>query len=283
MTTVAFLGLGAMGAPMAQNLVTAGFPVRVWNRTKAKARGIEGAFQSPTPADAVRGAAFVLTMVADDAALEPLATECRGVMGPGAVHVSMSTVSPALVGRLAARHAEAGQGFVAAPVFGRPDAAAAGKLWIVAGGPAALLERCAPLFTALGQGTYRYPTAEQAAQVKLAGNFLLGATIEALAEALALGERGGVDPKALLAMFSETLFGSRVVQGYGPRIVERKFTPPGFAVPLARKDFGLVLDAARAAGLAMPIAELVAGRLDRLAATGRHGYDFAGISEVVGE
>jgi 3-hydroxyisobutyrate dehydrogenase-like beta-hydroxyacid dehydrogenase len=286
MTTVAFLGLGAMGLPMARNLIAKGFTVRAWNRTAEKARALEGAQATATPAEAVKGAEFAITMVSDDAALTQVVEGpdgLLGALGKGAVHLSMSTVSPALVARLAERHAAEGQGFVAAPVFGRPDAAAAAELVVVAGGPAELLDRADPLFKALGRVTYRFPKPEQAAYVKLAGNFLIGATVEALGEALALGERGGVDRRALFELLAGTLFGSKVVNGYGARIVARQFTPAGFTVPLARKDFRLVMEAARAGGLTLPIAELVSRRLERLEATGRGAYDLAGISEVIAE
>jgi 3-hydroxyisobutyrate dehydrogenase-like beta-hydroxyacid dehydrogenase len=195
----------------------------------------------------------------------------------------MSTISLAATRRLARAHADAGRGFLAAPVFGRPEAARARLLWIVPGGDPELVRRAEPLFRALGQGSFPQPTAEQAVLAKLAGNFLIGATIEALGEALALAEKGGLDPERLLEMLTATLFGSPVVKNYGTRIARTEFTPPGFALPLARKDFRLILEAARETATPMPLAELVADRLTEALRLGRDGYDFAGLASVIRE
>lgn len=282
--TIAVLGLGGMGGPMAANLVTAGFLVRGWNRTPGKVAAIPGVIPCATPREAATGADFALTMLADDAAVEAVTLGDSGVLAglaPGAIHLGMSTISLAATRRLAAVHAGQGRGYLAAPVFGRPDAARARQLWIVAGGPAELVERAAPIFGALGQGIFPMATAEQAALAKLAGNFLIGATIEALGEALILAEKGGLDPQQLLQLLTSTLFGAPVVKNYGARIARREFTPPGFALPLARKDFRLILEAAREIGTPMPVAELVAERLRRAGELGRDGYDFAGLVTVI--
>ena len=186
--TVAVLGLGQMGRPIAVNLVGAGFEVRTWNRSGG---AVEGAVASATIADAVAGADVALTMLAEDAAVEAVTFgEGRLLAGlrRGALHVGMSTISVALAGRLAETHRAAGQGFVAAPVFGRPEAAAARQLWIVPGGDAADVAALSPVFTALGQGTFPMPGAREAALAKLCGNFMIAANIEIFAEALALGE-----------------------------------------------------------------------------------------------
>jgi 3-hydroxyisobutyrate dehydrogenase-like beta-hydroxyacid dehydrogenase len=284
--TVGFLGLGAMGGPMAANLVAAGFRVHAWNRTPARLDALTGAVPARTPREAAAGADVVITMLADDAAVESVSAGPDGLLaglGPAGVHLGMSTISLAATRRLAAAHAAAGRGFVAAPVFGRPDAARAKLLWIVPGGEPALIEWVAPVFAALGQGTFPMPTAEQAALAKLAGNFLLGATIEMLGEALVLAEKGGLDPERLLAMLTGTLFGCPVVRNYGPRIARTEFIPPGFALPLARKDFHLILAAAEEAAAPMPLAELVADRLSQALRLGRGGYDFAGFATVIRE
>jgi 3-hydroxyisobutyrate dehydrogenase-like beta-hydroxyacid dehydrogenase len=285
MTTVGFLGLGAMGAPMAANLVAAGFTLRTWNRTPARG-GIAGAMPVATPREAAAGAALVITMLADDAAVDAVTLGADGLLeglGPDGIHVGMSTLSVAATGRLAWIHRERGRGFVAAPVFGRPEAARAKLLWILAGGDAALIERAAPVFAALGQGSFVLPSPEQAALAKLAGNFLLGATIEALGEAMVLAEKGGLEPERLLEVLTGTLFGSPIVKGYGPRIARTEFTPPGFALALGAKDFRLVLDAARETRTPMPVAELVANRLEQALSLGRAGYDLAGMTSVIRE
>ena len=284
--TVGFLGLGAMGLPMAANLVAGGFRVRAWNRSPARAEALSGATVARTPREAADGADFVVTMLADDAAVEAVTGGPDGLLAglpSGAIHLGMSTISLAATRRLAAQHAAHGRGFIAAPVFGRPEAARARQLWIVPGGDPELVGRAEPLFAALGQGTFPQPAAEQAALAKLAGNFLIGATIEALGEALALAEKGGLDPERLLGMLTTTLFGSPVVKNYGARIARTEFTPPGFALPLARKDFRLIQEAAREQKVPMPLAELVADRLTEALRLGREGYDFAGFASVIRE
>jgi 3-hydroxyisobutyrate dehydrogenase-like beta-hydroxyacid dehydrogenase len=135
----------------------------------------------------------------------------------------------------------------------------------------------------MGQAIFPFPTPEQAALAKLAGNFLIGATIESVAESLALAEKGGIDPTAMLALLTGTIFGSPVVKNYGGKVARTEFTPPGFALPLAQKDFRLIREAAREAGVPMPIADLVADRLDRTVQAGRSDHDFAGFATVIRE
>lgn len=285
-TTIGFLGLGGMGFPMAANLVAAGFRVRAWNRSPGKAAALTGATACRTPREAALGAEFVLTMLADDAAVEGVTGGPDGILAgltPGSVHIGMSTISVAATRRLARLHADQGCGFIAAPVFGRPEAAKARQLWIVPGGDAELLRRAEPVFAALGQGTFPQAVAEHAALAKLAGNFLIGATIEGLGEALSLGEKGGLDPERLLAMLTGTLFGSPVVRNYGARIARTEFVPPGFTLMLARKDFRLIQEAAREQDVPMPLAELVSDRLTEAIRLGREGYDFAGFASVIRE
>src|SRR5208337_4247718 len=195
---VGFIGLGAMGHPMALNLVRAGHELAVYNRTPGRAAELEraGARVAQSPADAAASAEVLVTMLADDRAVEAVvlgtqAPVCgqpaRGLLealGRGAVHVSMSTIGPELSRRLAEAHAAAGQGYVSAPVFGRPDAAAAKKLWVAAAGPSADIERCRLVMEAVGQGVFVVgDQAWVANAVKLAGNFVIVAAIEALAEA----------------------------------------------------------------------------------------------------
>jgi 3-hydroxyisobutyrate dehydrogenase-like beta-hydroxyacid dehydrogenase len=195
-----FLGLGQMGVGMAANLLKAGHQVTVYNRSPGKAAALIGlgAFEAKTPADAAGGDA-VVSMVADDKALEALTFGDGGILagGPGAaIHISASTISVALSERLTAAHQEAGQRFISAPVFGRPEAAAAAKLFIVAAGPAATLADCAPVFDAIGQRTFILGETPSAANlVKLSGNFLIASVIESLGEAIALVAKGGVDKR----------------------------------------------------------------------------------------
>ncbi len=286
MTTIAFLGLGAMGAPMATNLVAAGFTVRVWNRSAQRAASLAGAVPCRTPCEAATGAEFVVTMLADDAAVEGVTYGVDGLLAglaPDGIHLGMSTISVACTRRLVGAHEAAGRAYIAAPVFGRPDAARAKLLWIVPGGDAALLERAAPLFAALGQGTWPLPAADQAALLKLVGNFMISATIETLGEALVLAEKGGLDPEQALTMLTGTLFNAPIYRSYGPRIARTEFTPPGFALALGLKDVRLVLEAARDAGTPMPLAELVRDRMSEALRLGRDDHDIAGFATVIRE
>ena len=283
---VGFIGLGAMGEPMAANLIAAGFTVRAWTRTTAKIAALRGATACRHPREVSEGAHFVITMLPDDAAVESVTVGAEGILaglGPGATHISMSTISVAFTRKLADMHVRSGCGFIAAPVFGRPDAARTRTLWIVPGGETRLLEKADPLFKALGQGTFPQQRAEHAALVKLAGNFLIGATVEAIGEALALAEKGGLDPEALLSMLCSTLFGSPVFKNYGARVARTDFVPPGFTVNLARKDFKLIQSAAAETKVPMPLADLVARRLTDAIRLGRGEYDFAGFASVIRE
>ena len=282
-STIAFLGLGHMGRPMARNLVDAGFSVRTWNRSGG---AVKGAKECSTIAQAAQDAGIAITMLADDAAVEAVTFgegRLLGMLRSGALHVGMSTISVALADRLSDAHRAAEQAFVAAPVFGRPEAAEAGQLWIVPGGHAAHLETLAPVFAALGQGTFPMPGARQAALAKLCGNFLIAANIEIIAEALALGEKGDIPPLQLLEMLTGTLFGSPVVKRYGAMIAKGEFTPPGFAMALGLKDMRLVLEAGEESRTPMPVAELLRSRFLTALAAGKDGLDWSGIAEVVRE
>jgi 3-hydroxyisobutyrate dehydrogenase-like beta-hydroxyacid dehydrogenase len=286
MTTIAFLGLGHMGAPMARNLVAAGHAVRVWNRTPERTREVPGATAAPTPAAAAQNAELAVTMLADDRAVEGVTFGPEGLLRtlpPDAIHVGMSTISVALAERLTAAHEAVGRRFVAAPVFGRPEAAEQRLLWIVPGGSDADLARARPLFDAVGRGTFPMPTPAQAALAKILGNFMIAATCESLAEALALAERAGLDPERWIGMLTGTLFGSPVVQGYGGRIARTEFVPAGFKVPLGLKDVGLALEAGAAHQVPLPLASLLRDHLIAALARGRADWDWSALATVVRE
>lgn len=283
---VGFIGLGLMGSGMAANLVKAGHEVVVYNRTPAKADALaaQGARKAAQIGEACQGEALI-TMLADDAALESVVLGEGGAaqsLAPGAIHISMSTVAVATTEALAARHATAGQRFIAAPVFGRPDAAAAGKLFIVAAGPEDTINDCQGLFDAMGQRTFRFGERPAAASlVKLSGNFLIAATIEALGEAFALIEKGGIERQAYLEMLTSTLFTAPVHKGYGGAIAARRFEPAGFAAPLGFKDVRLTQAAAQDLRVPMPLAGLLRERfLALLAQQGSEKLDWAAISQV---
>jgi 3-hydroxyisobutyrate dehydrogenase-like beta-hydroxyacid dehydrogenase len=281
-----FIGLGQMGLGMAGNLLKAGHEVTVYNRTPARAEALaqQGAHVAQSIAQACQDEA-VITMLSDDAALESVVLGAGGVedsLPPGAIHVSMSTVGMATTGNLAARHAARQQRFVAAPVFGRPEAAAAARLFIMAAGPAETVSACQPLFEAMGQRTVH--CGEQpalASVVKLSGNFLLAATIEAFGEAFALAEKAGIPREAYLEMLTGTLFTAPIHKNYGAAIAARAFRPAGFAAPLALKDVRLAQAAAETLRVPMPMAGLLRDRfLALLAQEGTEQLDWAAISQV---
>ena len=283
---ISVLGLGQMGAPIARNLVACGFAVRVWNRDAAKTVSVPGAMPCASVAEAVAQADVVITMLADDAAVREVTFGAGGLLvalPPGAVHLGMSTVSLAIVRELVEAHLTRGQEYIAAPVFGRPDVAAAAKLFVVPGGPAATLQRLAPVFAAIGQATFPMATPEQAALAKLAGNFMIAGTLEILSEAFAFGEKGGIDPEQLLSLVTGTIFGSPVVNRYVPMIARTQFEPAGFALHLGLKDVNLVLAASQQLGLPMPVANVVQQHLVDAVSKGRGEIDFAGVATVVRE
>jgi 3-hydroxyisobutyrate dehydrogenase-like beta-hydroxyacid dehydrogenase len=283
-----FIGVGHMGAAMAANLVKAGHDVMVFNRSPGKTRALLelGAHEAARIADACNGE-VVITMLADDTALAHVALAEGGVIGSlrkGAIHVSMSTISIALSNELAQAHAEAGQRFVSAPVFGRPDMAAAAKLYIVAAGdPAALLE-CQPLFDALVQRTFAISTEPAAANlVKLSGNFLQAAAIEALGEAIALVGKAGIDRRAFVELLTSTLFTAGAYKIYGGLIAEGKYQPAAFAAPLGHKDIRLALEAAETLRVPMPLGSLLHDRFLRLLAQGGDTLDWAAIAGLAAQ
>src|ERR1700683_2054374 len=248
---IGFIGLGQMGAAMAANLLKAGHEVGVYHRTASKAEALVrlGA-QAQRSVEAVCASEVVITMLADDDALESIVFGTRGVLASlkkGAAHISSSTISVALSKRIAAAHADADQHYLAAPVFGRPDAAASGKLFVVVGGQPKLVETYMPLFKSMGQRTFVMSSRpEDANLVKLSGNFLIAAVIESLGEALALIAKGGIDQRQYLDLLTSTLFDAPVYKTYGRLIVEQRFEPAGFAAPLGQKDIRLPLGAADA-------------------------------------
>jgi len=282
---VGFIGLGHMGAGMAANLLRAGHEVTVYNRTLGKERALveQGARAAGRVADACQGEA-VVTMLADDRAVEGVVFGDQGVigsLGPRAIHLSMSTISVALSESLARAHAKAGQRFVAAPVFGRPDVAAAGKLFIVAAGAPDAVTACSPLLEAMGQKTFSIGAEAQAANlVKLSGNFLLASVIEGLGEAMALVGKAGVDRHQYLELLTSTLFTAPIYKTYGGLIAEGKFEPAGFAAPLGYKDIRLTLAAADSLRVPMPVASLLRDRFLTLLAQGGEALDWSGIGQL---
>lgn len=281
---VGFIGLGHMGAGMAANLIKAGHEVTVYNRTpeKALALGTAGAKVARGVPEASRGDA-VMTMLANDAAVESLVLGPEGVLAslrPGALHVSSSTIGVALSERLAQEHAKNGQHYVAAPVFGRPDIAAAAQLVIVAGGERAAVEAARPLLEAIARKLFVVGDAPQAANlVKLSGNFINASIIESLGEAFALIGKGGIDRQRYLEILA-TLFNVPAYNIYGALIASGRFEPAGFGALLGQKDIRLLLAAADTLGVPMPVAGLLRDRFLRLIAHGGERLDWSAIGAL---
>lgn len=283
---VGFIGLGNMGSAIARNLIKAGHSLTVYNRTRSRAEafGPLGARVAETPGAAAAGAEVLVTSLADDRAVEEIIFEPGNAvkaLPAGAVHISMSTISVGLSRRLAEAHGERGQHYVAAPVFGRPDAAEAAKLYVVAAGPAEQVERCRPLLNAVGQKVFHASEDAPAANVmKLAGNFLFTAVMESLAEAFALVRKFDIDANSFLGILTGSLFDAPAYRTYGGMIAADKFEPVGFKLPLGFKDNRLLLAAAEERAVPMPLASLIHDRFVTALALGLGDSDWAAIGRI---
>jgi 3-hydroxyisobutyrate dehydrogenase-like beta-hydroxyacid dehydrogenase len=285
---VGFVGLGQMGSAMAANLIKAGHRVTVFNRRPERRAPLVrlGAQEASTVADASHGE-VVITMLADDTAVSDIVFGRHGLLAnlsKNAIHVSMSTISVELSQRLAQAHSQAGQRYVAAPVFGRPEMAAAARLFIVAAGESAAIDACMPVFDAVGQKTTRMGAEPSAANlVKLSGNFLMAATIEALGEAIALVGKAGIDRGAYVDFLTSTIFTAPAYRIYGSLIAEGSFTPAAFAAPLGFKDIRLAQTAAEGLQVPMPLASLLRDRFLRLLAQGGSNLDWSAIGGLAAQ
>ena len=279
---VGFVGLGHMGSAMAGNLIKAGHEVTVYNRSPARADPLVklGARKATSVAEVCTGEA-VITMLADDNAVsETVWGDHRllAALPKGAIHVSMSTISVALSKHLAEAHLKAAQRYVAAPVFGRPEAAAAAKLFVVPAGDPKAIAACQPLFDAMGQKTMPMGTEPSAANlIKLSGHFLIAAMIESLGESIALVGKAGIDRKAYVELLTATMFPAPAYKIYGNLIAENRFEPAAFAAPLGHKDIRLTMAAAEHLRVPMPIASLLNDRFLRLLANGGEKLDWAAV------
>ena len=281
---IGFVGLGPMGEPMATRLLEAGHVLSVFNRTASRADALvgAGARRAASPAEAAQGAEIVFTMLANDDVAEHLVLDAGGLaegLAHDAVHVSCSTISPALSTRLESAHRERGQLYVAATVLGRPPAARAGELFVVQAGSHAARARIAGPLAQLSQRIFDLgEDPAQANLVKLSLNFMIFSTIEQMSEMFALNEKGGIAPATLFDILTNSFFSAPVHKNYGRLIVEQRFDPPGAAVPLAAKDTRLLLAAAEALGVPVPMASLLRDRFLAMTAKGEAGLDFSALS-----
>jgi len=281
---IAFIGLGNMGSAMARNLVGAGHRLTVYNRSRAKAEALgTGVRIASSPGEAVRECEAVVTMLAEDSAVEDVVSGESGIahgLPNESVHIGCSTISTALARRLADLHAAHGQEYVSAAVFGRPEAAAAKKLLVVAAGKTETVQRCSPVFDAIGRQTFMAGSEPwQANAVKLCGNFLLASMIESFGEAYATLRKADVDPHLFLDVMS-ALFGSPIYANYGRLIADGRYEPAGFALRLGFKDIRLVLETARECGSPMPGASLLHDRMLEAIARGMGDIDWSGVARI---
>jgi 3-hydroxyisobutyrate dehydrogenase-like beta-hydroxyacid dehydrogenase len=283
---IAFIGLGKMGVGMARNLLRAGHSVAAFNRTREKVEALvgSGARVASSPADACRDAEVVMTMVADDSAVEEIVFGNNGIaaaMKNDCIHVSHSTISTALSRRLTAEHAKRNQGYLSVPVFGRPEHAESKNLVVVAAGPSALVDRCRPLFDAIGRQTFVIGAEPWQANVaKVCGNFMVISMIESLGEAFATLRKAGVAPEAFLEIIN-SLMASPILALYGRIISQEQFEPAGFALKLGLKDVRLALAAAEECAAPMPLASLVHDHLLAAVAQGQGEMDWSSMTQVI--
>ena len=282
---IGVIGLGRMGEAFARNLLASGRQVMAFDRNPPRREALAAAGAiAITDLSGLAQVDAVVTALPNDEALAAV-TEGPGglaeVLKPAAIHISMSTVSPGLSRRLAQRHAQAGQGFVAAPVLGNPDLARARKLFVLASGAPHDVERTAPLLDALGQRTFRLGDDPGAANLmKLAGNVLTALTLESMGEVLALLRKSGIDPHTGFDVLTNSLFDGKVHKTYGGKIVEGRYDPPGMTARLAAKDLRLALAEAELAAAPMPATALVRDRLVAAIARGWGDLDWSALGRL---
>ncbi len=267
-TKIGFIGLGNMGLPMAKNLIMAGYHLKVYNRSADKMNELDprAITRCSSPAEVGKDVAVVITMLSDDKVLDEITSGKNGLLetlSNGSVHISMSTVSPAISRRLAGLHTSAGSAYLAAPVFGRPEAAAAKKLWICVSGDANSKSTAQPILEALGQGVFDFgEDSGNANVVKVIGNFMLFASVEMMAEAFRLAQDHGLDRTSVANFFGSTVFNAPVYQNYGRLVAEKQYEPVKFKARLGYKDLDLARQLAEQTGTPMPVADVTRKKLE---------------------
>jgi 3-hydroxyisobutyrate dehydrogenase-like beta-hydroxyacid dehydrogenase len=284
MTTIGMVGLGNMGSGVAANLLRGGHELIAWNRSPAPVEALvaKGARRAASPGEAFV-AEVVFSMLADDGVIESVILQSGALeqARPGAIHVNLATISVSLARRLEALHRERGLGYVAAPVLGRPDVAAAGGLTVLAAGKAAAVETVRPLLELFARKVW--PMGEEAARanvVKLACNFALASMIETLGEAGALAAAHGVDPRDVYQVMTEGPFAAPAYKIYAPLIGEQRFSPAGFALPLGLKDVRLALQAGEEKNAPLPIASVLRDQFIAALAHGDAALDWSALAMV---
>lgn len=285
---IGFIGLGSLGTPIAMNILQSGHTLHVYNRTISKAKPLadKGAIVSENIAALAKACDIVFTIVSDDAALKQISEGANGLvqhMKPGGIHVSMSTILPKTAQELYDLHQQQKQHYLAAPVFGRPEAATAKKLNFTISGDEQIRGNVEPLLKDAGAvGVWHFGNNITAANtVKLCGNFLIAGALEAIGESINLASASGVNPADMWNMFVQTLFNAPVYQNYSNIILNRKFEPAAFTAKLGLKDLNLVLQQGETAGQAMPLAELVKTNMQKLVTGGRENIDWSAVSTAV--
>jgi 3-hydroxyisobutyrate dehydrogenase-like beta-hydroxyacid dehydrogenase len=290
---IGFIGLGNMGLPMAKNLIEAGYHLQVYNRTLSKTDelGDKGVTKCKTPAEAGKGVSIVISMLSEDEVLIEAVLGEEGFLKhftKDGLHISMSTISPDTAKLLSEKHKEAGSQYLAAPVFGRPEAAAAKKLWVCTSGSHKSKETAKPVLEALGQGIFDFgEDAGGANVVKIAGNFMIMASLEIMAEAFTLAEKNGIDRLKVAEFFGSTIFNAPIYQNYGKLIAKKQYQPVGFKAKLGYKDARLAFKLSQQSETPMPVATAVHNRLLAAVAKGWGETDWVegvgrGVSEDAG-
>ncbi|MDB4903281.1 MAG: 6-phosphogluconate dehydrogenase [Mucilaginibacter sp.] len=290
---IGFIGLGNMGINMAKNLISEGYHLQVYNRTISKADELEkgSITKCKTPAEAADGVQIVITMLSEDEVLKETVSGKNGILEKlpkNSLHISMSTVAPETSQLLAKQHKDAGCQLLSAPVFGRPEAAAAKKLWICTSGDQQSKEIAKPILECLGQGTFDFGEDVGGANVvKIAGNFMIMASLEIMAEAYTLAEKNGLDRLKVAEFFGSTLFNAPIFQNYGKLIAKKQYEPVGFKSKLGYKDARLAFKLSQSSETPMPVGTAVHNRLLAAVAKGWGETDWAegvgrGVSEDAG-
>ncbi len=271
--TIACIGLGNMGYPIAKNIITSdkGFKVNLYNRSPEKIKDLVslGGEAVATIADAVKSADIIVTMVSDDAALNQISEELLPALKKGSIHLSMSTIKAETSQQLAEKHEQRGAIYLASPVMGRPPAAAAKQLFILLSGDEAAKEKVKPVLEATSQRTFDFGSDPAIAHtVKVMMNFMIFTVVELISEVMLMAEKTGIDKNILLDTMLNTIYGAPVFKVYGPLVAKEEDSPNGFAIQLANKDLRLAQETAAAAGASLPLAELIRAHFESMIAAG---------------